>query len=188
MNKVVKIVIICLVILIAVIGIILGINFISDSANKINEEYENDKKLLQVNYNNFSSYITEYNETRIELGILMEKAMYYEDFPKVSESLVTFYSAYDELINKIIISVKNMDKACKREYMENDYIDMCNSYGLTYEKMINIFISDIEAYNTLINNYNEWAKDDKYQLFTSKYITDYIDYNQDSIYEGMVEN
>lgn len=188
MKKSIKIIIICLIILALVIGIVLGIKYIGESANKINEEYEKDKEKLQTNYDDFSNYITEYNAVREDLSILLEDSMYYEDFPKSSESLHSFYVSYDELINKIMKSVSGMDTACKREYMEEEYNLMCDSYQLTYEKMINVFLDDIVAYNNLIKSYNEWAGEEKYQLFTSQYVTDYIDYNNDNIYDGKVEN
>ena len=120
MKKSIKIIIICVIILLVILGIVLGIKFISDSANKINEEYENDKAKLKENYDKFSSYITEYNSSREDLVILLDGAMYYEDFPKVNESIHNFYVSYDELINKIMLSVNGMEKSCKREYMEEE--------------------------------------------------------------------
>lgn len=188
MKKVVKIIVVCLVLIALVIGIVLGIKYIGESANKINEEYEKDKEKLQTNYDDFSNYIMEYNVAREDLVLLLEDSMYYEDFPKTSEALHSFYVSYDGLINKIMTSVSGMDNACKRVYMEEDYNLMCDSYQLTYEKMINVFLEDIATYNNLIQSYNEWVGEEKYQIFTSQYVTDYIDYNNDNIYDGKVEN
>ena len=113
--------------------------------------------------------------------------MYYEDFPKVNESIHNFYVSYDELINKIMLSVNGMEKSCKREYMEEEYNSMCDSYQSIYEKMINVFLEDVNIYNDLIEEYNKWVGEEKYSFFTSQYVTDYIDYNGDNIYDGKVD-
>ena len=187
MKKSIKIIIICIIIILVALGIMLGVKFISDSTNKINKEYENDKIKLQENYDNFSSYIAEYNSARGDLAILLEGAMYYEDFPKVNESIHNFYVSYDELINKIMLSVDGMEKVCKREYMEEEYNSMCDSYQSIYEKMVNIYIEDISTYNNLIEEYNKWLGEEKYSLFKSQYVNDYIDYNSDNVYDGKVD-
>ena len=187
MKKAVKIIVVCLVLIAIVIGIIFGIKYIGESANKVNEEYEKDKEKLQESYDNFSGYIAEYNEARTELATLMESARYYEDFPKVSESLNSFFASYDELINKIMISVSNLDEACKREYMEEEYSSMCGSYSIPYEQMLNNYISnDIYYYNELITKYNTWVGEEKYPTFNSKYVNDLIDHNKDGIEDGYV--
>lgn len=188
MNKKTKRVYICLVVLLIIIVFILGVKFMVDSAHKINIDYETNKNILKNNYDNFYAYIADYNEMRSELASIMESAMYYEKFPKLSDALSDFYLEYDQLINQVMISVKNMDKACKREYKEEEYNAICESYQLTYEKMINVYIDDINTYNNLIKNYNEWIKEEKYILFTSNYINDYIDYNNDLLYESKIES
>ena len=155
---------------------------LTESTNKINKEYEKDKMLLQANYGDFNTYVVEYNETRNQLATLLESSLYYEDFPLISTELEAFFKNYDELINKIMISVTNMDKACSREFMESELNSMCDAYPLPYEKMINIYVSsDISAYNELITNYNIWTNKEEYPTFTSKYINEIIDHNQDGI-------
>lgn len=188
MKKKVKIIITILFVLALLIALVLGIKKISSSANKISQEYEEDKTLLQENYELFSDYIASYNQTRLDLVTHLESAEYYEDFPNVSSALETFFLEYDELINDIMKSVKNMDKSCKRDYVENEYNEMCNSYQLIYEKLINVYLEDINTYNELINNYNKWSNKEEYSLFISKYVNEYIDVNNDSVYEGKVGN
>ena len=183
-----KIGIILLVLILLGVGIYLGIKKITESANKINEEYEADKELLQTNYELFNTYAEEYNGKRTALAELLEKARYYEDYSKVSEEISTFYLEYDELINNIMTSVTNLDKACKREYMEADLNNMCDSYAIPYEQMINIYVSyDIKAYNELLTNYHEWAKIEEYELFTSKYVNEVIDHDKDGIITMPIE-
>jgi len=182
MKKKIKIGIIFLILVVIIVGVFLLVKCISSSAKKINAEYNEDKELLQTNYNDFNNYIIEFNAKRDELNGHMQKAMYYESFPDVSEEIANFYLEYDELINKIMISVNNMDKACKREYIESDYNSMCDSYSIPYEQMINLYVSyDIYAYNNLLSNYNEWAGIAEYDLFNSKYINEPIDHNGDGI-------
>lgn len=187
MKKSIKIIAIILIIILIAVGIFFGIKFISDSASKINEEYENDKAKLQENYDKFTSHITEYNASREDLGVLLDSATYYEDLPKVYDSIQNFYISYDELINKIMLSVKEIEKSCKREYMEEEYNSMCDSYQMIYEKMINVYLEDVNIYNNLINEYNNWVSGEQYSLFQSQYVTDYIDYNSDGVYEGKAD-
>lgn len=186
-KRILIIIVLCIVLSLIVVGIVFGINKLKESTDKINKEYDKDVELLQTNYDNFINYITEFNDSRTELATLMKKAMYYEDLPDVSDNLNEFYVTYDSLIGKIVTSVENMNQACKREYMEVEYNDMCDSYQITYEKLLNIFYEDVKSYNKLITDYNTWAESDKYQVFESSFVKDYIDYNNDNVFEGKTE-
>ena len=179
-----KIIVIIIVVLILITGGILGVKIISDSASKLNKEYKEAKKELKVNYDSLSKNVETYNEIRSTLAELMTSAAYYEDYPNVNEDLAQLYQEYDLLISGITVDIKKINESCLINYMEKEYIDICNNYPLIYEKIINVYVDDIASYNELITNYHNWASKDEYDLFKSNNINDYLDYNGDGIYEG----
>ena len=62
----------------------------------------------------------------------------------------------------------------------------CNNYKAIYEQVVNYYVTDIKNYNNNIKKYNEYQKSINSNLILNIYKTDkdYIDYNEDKIFDG----
>jgi len=60
---------------------------------------------------------------------------------------------------------------------------ICNNYELLYEKLVNLYVKDLNNYNSKIKGYNEY-KNTNEELFKMIH-NDYIDYDEDGIKEGI---
>ena len=63
---------------------------------------------------------------------------------------------------------------------------ICSNYGKSYEKLVNLYVGDINGYNTKISEYNSY-KNATISMFNMVHL-EYIDYNEDGVYEGVIEN
>ena len=80
-------------------------------------------------------------------------------------------------------NVKILDKNCKNNIFNDSIINnICNTYKLTYEQIINVYVNDIENFNNLVDTYNNETKLNL-KKFTSSNVDKYIDYNKDGKYE-----
>jgi hypothetical protein len=93
---------------------------------------------------------------------------------------------YNENIKKIDSNIANIEPKCNVIYKELSVNKICDSYKELYEKLINLYISDIENYNNKITSYNEYKKESINQF--EMVHKEYIDYNLDQIYKGKDEN
>ena len=69
--------------------------------------------------------------------------------------------------------------------MDKDVSNICSNYKIDYETIVNVFMNDINNYNNKLNSYNE-EQNKSLELFKSRHIDDYIDYNNDNKYEQKV--
>ena len=71
-------------------------------------------------------------------------------------------------------------------YPDGTIDSKCNNYKVIYEQVINYFVTDINNYNNNIKKYNEYQKSINSNLILNIYKTDkdYIDYNEDKIFDG----
>ena len=90
-------------------------------------------------------------------------------------------------INKIDDYVETINSKCNVIYSDIEVNKICDSYDTLYEKLINLYVQDLNNYNNKITSYNEYKKE-SIELFNQIH-KDYIDYNKDNTYEGrIVEN
>lgn len=166
-----------IVILIGIISLILV--FI----NNIN----NDKKITKENinsinesYNNIKEEVVNYNNLRKDITDIINN-FYYDTIEKNYLNNLKVLEDYDSVINKIINYIKILDNKCNIIYNDYETDNICNNYKIDYETIVNVFINDINSYNKKLDLYNK-DNSKNLELFKSKHIDDYIDYNGDNIY------
>ena len=175
------------IIIIVTILIILisSISLIISSIIKDKKETTKNIELIKYNSEQLNENVLEYNEIRKELSAKLNNFMYdkfIDDKEKYEEILVK----YNKNIEKIDNNIKNIDDRCKVIYNDKDINNICNNYKINYEKLINLYVSDINIYNQKIVSYNEY-KSENIELFKLIH-NDYIDYNQDDRHEGIDTN
>ena len=173
-----------------IIGIVLLIvTIISVLVINITKERKNLRKnieIIEYNYNELKTNVEEYNQIRTELSTKLNDFIY-DKYASEHESYTTILTNYNNVIKNIDKNISNLDDKCNVIYSDLNINKICDSYKITYEKLINLYISDLTNYNNKINSYNEY-KGTEINLFELVH-KEYIDYNDDYKYEGKdVEN
>lgn len=166
-----------------IIGIIILIGIFILFISIINGKKEASKNMavIRSSYTSLSESVNTYNEIRTELGDLLNNFMY-DSFNEEQDKYKDIFIKYDEVIKKIDSNISNIDDRCNYIYSDNEVNKICNNYKGIYEKLINLYINDIDNYNNKVSSYNEYSNSDI--ELVSKLYDDYIDYNKDGIYEG----
>ena len=181
MNKKVKIVLIILLCL-AVLG---GIGFVSVKAI---QKVENDKKTEQKlekeivdNFDAFKEAIGDFNiewstyHTVIEADINANTVYQYDGW-------IISLDSYTEAIDKVEEVSSVFKKDCVNKYYANTSVkNKCDAFMVAYEKAMNSYVSDIEGFNTKIDELNEKRDEkDKLEKYELKYKK--VDLNNDKEY------
>ena len=174
-KKIILIISIILVVIIIMTILIMGI--INDK-KKTNENME----LIKNNYELLSTNVNEYNQIRSDLSNKLNNFIY-EDYNKEHDSYVEILNKYNNNISLIDENVKVIKDKCNVIYSDISINKICDSYGLLYEKLINLYVIDLNNYNNKISSYNEYKKAE-ISLFDMIH-SEYIDYNDDGKYEGV---
>lgn len=177
MKKMHKIIILMVVILIIIsITAIIIIN-IKKEKTLIEENIE----VITNNYEEFKTQIQNYNQIRNEYN---EKAknIFYDTYKEQKKEIDDILIRYNETIQKIDKTVDNINKKCIVLYDDANINSICSIYQELYEKIINLYVTDLTSYNNIIREYNEY-KSENLELFQMIH-SEYIDYNNDTKYEG----
>ena len=155
------------------------------TTSKDKKETQNNMASIKNNYELLTKSVSKYNDIRSnykEKSSVLLMNTYkdkHEEFTKLMEE-------YNSVITEIDNYIANINLRCNRLYPEIEINNICNGYKLTYEKIVNLYISDVNQYNNFITNYNEYKKE---ELPLIKLVhSDYIDYNEDKVYEGNNSN
>ena len=171
-NLIISIIIVIIVLLIALIII---------NISKSKKQTNINKEMIIKSYNNLTTSVKSYNEVRTKYDEMTK------DF--VLSTYKSKQTEYEELLNKYNDIIKNIDSEvtqlngyCTQLYDDGEVNKICDGYKNLYEKLINIYVTDLNNYNDKIKAYNEY-QNESLKLFTMVH-NDYIDYNEDKIYEG----
>ncbi|MBR2679104.1 MAG: hypothetical protein IKE63_06770 [Bacilli bacterium] len=144
--------------------------------NVVNDEFE----ILSANTSVFETVRDElYSDT---LSNVYYDTLYSDD-KKIKEKL----SNYENLVDELQKTTVKLDKLCKDVYYPDiEANTKCSNYKSIYEQVNNYFISDINLYNKNIDKYNEYQKNNNFNLKIEKYKLrkQYIDYDGDKKYDG----
>ena len=165
---------IILVISIVIVLLVVSINKDKDMINK-------NMEIIKDSYNNLSDNVDEYNRIRTELSGKLSDFIY-ESYEEEHDSYIELLNIYNNNIKNIDENVEKINGRCQFIYSDKDVNKICDSYKKIYEKLINIYIDDINNYNDKITSYNNY-KESNIELFGLIY-NEYLDYNNDKIYEG----
>lgn len=152
------------------------VNIIRDSKNtKLNVDS------IKKSYGLLTNSVDKYNETREKFNDL-SNGLVLDNYKAKNDEFITLLTNYNKIINNIDNYVTNIRAKCNLVSSASEVSNICASYSVTYEKLVNLYVNDINKYNEIITKYNEF-KDEELALFEAVH-EDYIDYNNDKIYEG----
>lgn len=139
-------------------------------------------EIIDSNYLELSEKVKDYNTIRKEYLELSSDA-FYETYMERHDKYLDILKRYGTVIDEIDINIGEIDKRCDMIYKDSGINKICGSYKKLYEKLINLYVYDFNKYNDLVDGYNEY-KDGDVEKVSMKY-NDYIDYNEDKVYEGI---
>lgn len=179
-----RMIIVVSIILVIIIFCYAGLSFMKGLTNDKKVISEN-MEIIKNSYNNIKKEVEIYNDIRDEVTLFINN-FYYDRIENEYLDNVNKLNSYDEVINKITNEVKKLDDKCNITYTNTEVNNICNSYKNDYELIVNVFVNDVNSYNRKLSSYNN-DNNGNLELFNSEYIKDYIDYNNDSIYEKKEE-
>ena len=147
-------------------------------------------------YDKFYDKEKELNTLRDELvEEITEFSLYFQQMPKNYDNIISKIDEYEKMIIDIDDTSSYLKDACKKRYSVSDANDLCNAYYINLEKSINLFIGDIQFFNSKIDEYNEWiitenesvitfVKYEKLDEYEIKKYKEYVDLNEDKTYLG----
>ena len=169
-----------LIISIMCVILLTGILILVLVVNKERKENKNNMEFIRKNYNLLTSSINNYNEIRNKYNQL-SSVLIMDSYKDKEEEFSELFKDYSKEINNIDNYINNINLRCNGIYNDSEINKVCNSYKLVYEKVINLYVSDIDNYNKFIEEYNEYKKEN---IELIEKVHDYIDYNNDEKYEG----
>lgn len=184
-KKKIKIIItITILIIMLLVSIFFGVKNIYNKVDNVNKKHQQKIELINSSYNQFSVLINDFNLKRDKLNEYMSENLYYEYFSNIKDELYDFYVDYDKIIGSISNISLSLSEACKIDFVNEDIEKKCLSFKNAYEMVINIYMNDLNLYNKSVKNYNDWIGSESAIPFKSKYVTEYIDVNNDGVYSG----
>ena len=163
-----------LIIIIVIIALILMVN-------KDKKNTQNNTDIIVNNYNLLSDNVKQYNEIR-EKFMKETSGVFIDDYIDEQEDFEDLLHEYSSVMTDIDKYIEKIDSKCKEKYNSKEAGKICNNYKVTYEKLVNLYINDINSYNDIITKYNEY-RNKSLELFNGIY-KDYLDYNNDGKFEG----
>lgn len=134
----------------------------------------------------FSTNVTIFESTREELYKNFTN-LYYDTMYQQDKEMKNQLSNYEQLVDELTKNTEELNVLCTKMYYPDDVANTrCRNYKDIYEQVMNYFVSDMEFYNSKITKYNEY-QGSKGTLFRLREYTtdkDYVDYNQDSQFDG----
>lgn len=127
---------------------------------------------------------------------ISEYVSYYTGIEKNYNDMIEELKEYENLVIEVEDAAVYLKKHCLNEsYSDQDANNKCNAYIINYEKTVNSFVSDIEFFNSKIDEYNNWIiseneeldDEDKYievERYKATKYKEYIDINNDGTYLG----
>ncbi len=183
MKKNKKIIFILLVILIIFISLI--ILFI----NNLRKDQIKTKKVMNEilsKYDEFEDQVLVFNDIRDKVYSSVFVDTYYDTIKEKYKNNINSLKELEDSVNVIINKSKKLKNNCKGYFSSSDVNSKCLSFNNTYEEVINSFVTDINKYNEIIDNYNEYITENGTGEILDKYKSSkkYIDFNNDSKYSG----
>jgi len=152
--------------------------------NNDKKKTEENMVLINDSYNNLKNEVENYNNIRNDISEFINN-FYYDTIEEKYVDNLKSLNDYDSIIGSITNEVKILDSKCNISYIDDEINNICNNYKKDYETIVNVFMNDITNYNNKLDSYNK-DENKKLELFKSRYINNYIDYNNDNNYEQKV--
>lgn len=187
---------------------LIGITFIiSGVLFTIVNNYKQDKKNKQDAEAAIADEIKDvyqtFYEKEVDLSTYRDKLLndvkdfseFFTEMPDGYTKIISEVEQYETLIMEIEDISSYLNDKCNKRYSVLEANDKCGAYYKNLEKTINIFVGDMEFFNSKIKDFNEWTevenksliatkKYDKLSEYNIKKYTDYVDLNDDGTYLG----
>lgn len=152
---------------------------------KDRKEKNSNMESIRNNYNLLTTSINNYNEIRSKYNE-MSSVLLIDSYKEKHEEFVSLLEEYNKEMENIDTYITNIKLRCTGIYNDSEINKVCNSYKTVYEKLVNLYISDIDNYNDFITKYNE-NKNEELELI-KKVHDSYIDFDDDGSKYGGVSN
>ena len=162
-----------------------GISIFVTNIMDAKKEMEENANYIKENYQNLTKNVESYNQIRTNYTD-MSKDFILDTYKDSHQEYLNLLTKYNETIKDIDENIKNISSKCDLIYDDHEVNKICQSYDTLYEKLVNLYITDISNHNEIIDKYNNY-KSDKLEQITMIY-DNYIDYNNDNTYEGVENN
>lgn len=173
------------------------VNNYKEEKNKKKQEEEqiaDEIKDIYETFYNKEKELSEYRDTL--LNDIKEFTVFYTQMPSGYGDILPKVEKYETLLIEIEDMSEYLHNNCSKRYSVLEANDKCDAYYKNLEKSINIFIGDIELFNSKIRDYNDWTEEenasviktqnyDKLSLYVANKYTEYVDINDDGTYLGM---
>ncbi len=168
-----NVILIIFIVLLIGMGIILGISKLFSAMKSENEEVKKNMEEIHFLYDDLNKNASLFNTKKEEYNSIMG-TLYYTNTQEKNSAIVKILNEYDTIIGEIIKIGNSLKEKCTFTYTDNEVVQKCNSYQISYESAMQVFKADIKRYNTLVENYNVWTKENpKYKTiekFSSRYV------------------
>lgn len=183
-----RIIIISIIIIIISVLVFGGYLFIKDF-NEDKEKTLETMEKVKEEYKKFSPLVEKFSDARTNFYNTKEELFYLESINDNREQINTMMNYYNNIILEAHNTSKYLQENCVREYVSHSVNNTCNLFKQGYEAMMNYYKTDIELYNKMVTEYNNWLTENSYDIepLTSLELTlhkNYIDYDNDGSYLG----
>ena len=170
-------------------------NYKEEKKKKVAEEDAIADEIVDI-YKTFYDKEVELSDYRDEvLKSVKDFSVFFTEMPDGYGNVYPMVEKYEVLVTEIEDASEYLRDNCKRRYSKLDANEKCDAYYINLEKSINIFIGDLEFFNSKIKDFNEWTETENTSLiatktyeklneYTAKKYTDYVDLNDDGTYLG----
>lgn len=163
-------------------------------ASGLKEDQRKTKEIIKVileKYENFNNRVEEFSQLRNKYYELKED-LYLETLSENAEEWNKFMDDYSNAISEVEKASKELKENCDIKYGDVNANSKCTAFKANYEAAHNYYISDINLYNELIDDYNKWLKEENVkgkEINKGKYpvYKKYIDFDKDKEYFGKEE-
>ncbi len=168
-----KIIFIVVFVLLLFLGMTFGTIKLMHSLKNEKQKMKENKEEITIMYAKLNEKASSFNQKKEEYDYLMS-TLYYTNVQEKNGAILKILNEYDAIIKEIMEIGNTLEDKCSISYAENEFVQKCNSYKISYESAMQIFKSDIKRYNTLVDNYNVWTEQNskykKIDKFVSKYV------------------
>lgn len=178
------------VIIISILVVAILLTFITFFIISIRRDKLETKKVMNTiikKYDIFEKKVLKFNEFRDEVYTTVFADTYYDAIGSSYSDNNNRIKKLEEIIDEVEKSANQLKKYCKNVYYsDSDVNRKCSSFKSLYEEVINSFVSDIDKYNKVLDNYNNYIKDSGGGETLEKYNTKkkYIDFDGDKEFVG----
>ena len=171
-------------------------NYKDQKEMKIKEEIEIADEIGNV-YSTFYDKDKEVSLYRDELlKRINDFSVFFTTMPDGYSAVYNDVAKYETMITEVEDMSAYLSDKCKKRYSVLEANSQCDAYYINLEKTINIFIGDLEYFNSKIKDFNDWTEVennslikqrtyDKLQEYKPVKYVDYVDLNNDGTYLGM---